>query len=36
VLPVGLVFALLAELSGSLLPGIIGHAVVNTLAVLVG
>lgn len=36
VLPVGLVFALLAELSGSLLPGMLGHAVVNTLAVLVG
>jgi membrane protease YdiL (CAAX protease family) len=36
VLPVGLVFAVLAEVSGSVVPGMIGHAVVNALAVLIG
>lgn len=36
VLPVGLVFGLLVERSGSLLPAMLGHVVVNTLAVLGG
>jgi membrane protease YdiL (CAAX protease family) len=36
VLPIGLVFAVLAEVSGSVVPGMIGHAVVNALAVLLG
>jgi len=36
VLPVGLVLAALVESSGSLVPAIVGHAVVNALAVLVG
>ncbi len=34
VFPVGLVFAVLVERSGSLLPAMVGHAVVNALAVL--
>ncbi len=36
ILPVGVVFALLVEWSGSLGPAMVGHAVVNALAVLAG
>jgi membrane protease YdiL (CAAX protease family) len=36
ILPVGIVFAVVVERSGSLAPAIVGHAVVNALAVLVG
>jgi uncharacterized protein len=36
ILPLGIVFALLAERSGSLLPAMIGHATVNALAILAG
>jgi membrane protease YdiL (CAAX protease family) len=36
VLPVGLVLAVLLERSGSLLPAMLAHAVVNSLAVLTG
>jgi membrane protease YdiL (CAAX protease family) len=36
ILPVGLVFGLLVERSGSLWPAVAGHAVVNALAVLAG
>jgi membrane protease YdiL (CAAX protease family) len=36
ILPVGLVFGVLVERSGSLAPAIVGHAAVNALAVLVG
>ena len=34
VVPVGLVFALLVEKSGSLWPAVVGHAVVNVVAIL--
>jgi len=36
VLPVGVVLAVLVERSGSLVPAIIAHAVVNGAAVLLG
>jgi membrane protease YdiL (CAAX protease family) len=36
VLPVGLVLALLVERSGSLVPAMLAHAVVNGLAILLG
>lgn len=36
VLPVGVVFAVLAERSGSLWPAVIGHAAVNALAIVIG
>ncbi|MGH7265306.1 MAG: lysostaphin resistance A-like protein, partial [Candidatus Rokuibacteriota bacterium] len=35
-LPIGVVFALLVERSGSLLPAVVAHGVVNGLAVLAG
>ncbi len=36
ILPVGVILAVVVERSGSLAPAIVGHAVVNTLAVLAG
>jgi membrane protease YdiL (CAAX protease family) len=36
ILPVGIVFALVVERSGSLAPAMVGHAVVNAFAVLAG
>src|SRR5262249_30717253 len=36
ILPLGIVFALLAELSGSLVPPMIGHVAVNAVAILAG
>ncbi len=36
ILPVGIVFAVVVERSGSLAPAIVGHTVVNALAVLAG
>ncbi len=36
ILPLGIVFALLAERSGSLVPPMIGHVAVNALAILAG
>jgi len=36
VLPVGLIFGMLVERSGSLLPAMLGHVVVNALAVAAG
>jgi len=36
ILPVGIVFAVVVERSGSLAPAMVGHAVVNALAVLAG
>jgi membrane protease YdiL (CAAX protease family) len=36
ILPVGIIFAIVVERSGSLAPAMVGHAVVNALAVLAG
>jgi membrane protease YdiL (CAAX protease family) len=36
IVPLGVVFAVLAERSGSLIPSMIGHAAVNAVAILTG